>query len=196
MPWYVTWAPPFLKWPVGVVFIGPNPSYNRWKESNIFLSTGTPDRALFTVWCLPRQLAVRVCSSCLLDLPIPVLYRTIRWHTGPFGATVFSDISDFLTSPTRVAVDRWRRCPLALGFTRQSDAHRTVQWILAAGAESSWERPVRQAPPAWALDTIRCTLDSPVHRKLVQSCLAPLLDFFADSFGLLLILSLGLFCFF
>jgi hypothetical protein len=36
----------------------------------------------------------------------------------------------------------------------------------------------------------------PVRRRLEQACLALLLDFFADSFGLLLILSLGPFCFF
>jgi hypothetical protein len=35
-----------------------------------------------------------------------------------------------------------------------------------------------------------------MRRRLVQACLAPLLDFFADSFGLLLILSLELFYFF
>jgi hypothetical protein len=36
----------------------------------------------------------------------------------------------------------------------------------------------------------------PVRRRLEQACLALLLDFFADSFGFLLILSLGPFCFF
>jgi hypothetical protein len=32
-----------LKWPVGVVFIGPNPISSRWTEGGNFLSTGTPD---------------------------------------------------------------------------------------------------------------------------------------------------------
>jgi hypothetical protein len=32
-----------LKWPVGVVFIGPNPISSHWTESSSFLSTGAPD---------------------------------------------------------------------------------------------------------------------------------------------------------
>jgi hypothetical protein len=64
-----------LKWSVGVVFIGPNPISSRWTESNSFLSTGAPDRALFTVLCLPRQPTVGVCSSRSLD---PIVTRTVR----------------------------------------------------------------------------------------------------------------------
>jgi hypothetical protein len=37
----------------------PQPPYSRWIESSIFLSTGTPD----TVWCLPCQPTIGVCSS-------------------------------------------------------------------------------------------------------------------------------------
>jgi hypothetical protein len=37
-----------LKWPVGVVFIGPNPIPSRWTESNSFLSTGTPESPVHT----------------------------------------------------------------------------------------------------------------------------------------------------
>jgi hypothetical protein len=39
------------KWPVGVVFIGPNPPYSRWTESNSFLSMGIPDSLVHTRHC-------------------------------------------------------------------------------------------------------------------------------------------------
>jgi hypothetical protein len=59
-----------LTWAVRVIFIGSNPSYGRWTESNSFLSTGTPDTALFSIRCLPRQSPVGfVC---------PVAHRTVR----------------------------------------------------------------------------------------------------------------------
>jgi hypothetical protein len=51
---------PHHEWPVGEVFIGSNPPYDRWTESNCFQSTGTPDTTLFTVRCVPRQLPVGV----------------------------------------------------------------------------------------------------------------------------------------
>jgi hypothetical protein len=64
-----------LKWPVVVVFIGPNPSSSRWTESNNFLSSGAPDMALFTVWCLPRQPTIGVYSSRPFD---PTVTQTVR----------------------------------------------------------------------------------------------------------------------
>ena len=39
---------PHLEMSVGVVFIGPNPISSRWTESNIFLSTSTPDVSVST----------------------------------------------------------------------------------------------------------------------------------------------------
>jgi hypothetical protein len=42
---------PHLKWPVGVVFIGPNPSNSYWIERNNFLSTGTSDNLVHTGHC-------------------------------------------------------------------------------------------------------------------------------------------------
>jgi hypothetical protein len=36
----------------------PHHNYSRWTESSSFLSIGAPDRALFTIRCLPRQLTV------------------------------------------------------------------------------------------------------------------------------------------
>jgi hypothetical protein len=55
---------PHLEMTVGVVFIGPNPITSHWTKSSSFLSTGTPN----SVWCLPRQPTVGVCSSRPLDL--------------------------------------------------------------------------------------------------------------------------------
>jgi hypothetical protein len=51
-----------LKWPVGVVFIGPNTISSHWTESSSFLSMGTPDSPACTgqgtVHCLvPATLA-------------------------------------------------------------------------------------------------------------------------------------------
>jgi hypothetical protein len=37
-----------LKWPVGVVFIGPNPISSSWTQGINFLSTGTPDSPVCT----------------------------------------------------------------------------------------------------------------------------------------------------
>jgi hypothetical protein len=41
-------GPPFLKWPVGVIFIGLNPISNRWTESVSFLLDGTMDSPVRT----------------------------------------------------------------------------------------------------------------------------------------------------
>jgi hypothetical protein len=89
-----------------------------------------------------------------------------------------------------VAVDRWIR-----QLPRQSGAHRTV-WCYCPRA------PV--CGPLCA-DCSVVPLDSPVHigqllftvRCVTKRWLTALfLDFFADSFGLLFFLSLGLLCFF
>jgi hypothetical protein len=61
-----------FKWLVGGIYSLPNTS-SRWTESGSFLSTGTPDspartrHTLFSVWCLPCQSTVGVCSSRPLD---------------------------------------------------------------------------------------------------------------------------------
>jgi hypothetical protein len=77
-----------LKWPVGVVFIGPNPISSRWIESSSFLSMGAPDRALFTVRCLPRHPLVGVCSSRSLD---PTVTLTVRCGLMTVG---LADVAD------------------------------------------------------------------------------------------------------
>jgi hypothetical protein len=54
-------------------------------------------------------------------------------------------------------------------LTGQSGAHRTVRWILAATLSvNSRERRVWRRGAAWALGTVRCTPDSPVHPRLVH----------------------------
>jgi hypothetical protein len=123
---------PTLKWPVGVVFIGPNPISSRWTERSIFQSTGAPDRALFTVRCLLRQPTIGICSSQLLD---PTVTQTFRCYS--------------LSTP--------------------------VVGLFAQTVRLSHQ-------------TVRCA----TRRWLT----ALFLDFFADSIGLLLFLSLGLICFF
>jgi hypothetical protein len=51
---------PHLKWPVGVVFIGPNPVSSRWTKSSSFLSTGTPNSLMHTGQCpMPAMSADR-----------------------------------------------------------------------------------------------------------------------------------------
>ena len=57
MPWYVFWAPTPPNGRLGVFIASPYTS-SCWTESTSFLSTGAPDRALFTVRCLPRQSTV------------------------------------------------------------------------------------------------------------------------------------------
>jgi hypothetical protein len=138
-----------LKWPDGVVFIGPNPISSRWTESSGFLSTGTPDRhsSLF--------------DACHVSRPL--------WS---------------------VAVDCWIR-PLP----RLSSAHRTVRCysprVSVCGplcADCQVVPPDSPVHTGHLLFTVRCA----TRRWLT----ALLLDFFANSFGLLLFLSLGLLCFF
>jgi hypothetical protein len=85
-----------LKWPVVVVFIGPNPSSSRWTESNNFLSSGAPDMALFTVWCLPRQPTIGVYSSRPFD---PTVTQTVR------GTLSYMHCS--LSGALATSVDRW-----------------------------------------------------------------------------------------
>jgi hypothetical protein len=100
-----------LKWLVGVVFIGPNPISSRWTESNSFLSTDAPDRALFTIRCLPRQPTIEVCSSRLLD---PTVTQTV-WCT--LDNPVLQSEGACLWAPLR----RLFGCPIG-----QSCAHQTV----------------------------------------------------------------------
>jgi hypothetical protein len=52
-----------LEWPIGVVFIGSNPPYSRWKESNSFLSTGTPDSPV------PQPESAH-CGPLCVDCPV------------------------------------------------------------------------------------------------------------------------------
>ena len=62
----------YLKWPVAVVFIGPNPISSRWTESNNFLSTGAPDSLVCTgpgtVYCLVPATSV----DHYLDYPVQI----------------------------------------------------------------------------------------------------------------------------
>jgi hypothetical protein len=109
-----------LKWPVGVVFIGPNPISSHWTERSSFLSTGAPDRALFTVWCLPRQSTVgsNHYPDCLV-------------HTGQSDVALW--LLAWLTWPTLTArptvgqARGWR--------TGQSGAHQTVRWFIATAPQ-------------------------------------------------------------
>jgi hypothetical protein len=56
MPWYVAWAPTPPNGRLGGIYSLPHTS-SRWRESNSFLLTGTPnspvhtERPLFIVWC-------------------------------------------------------------------------------------------------------------------------------------------------
>jgi hypothetical protein len=146
-----------LKWPVGVVFIGPNPPYSHWTKHQLFVDRHTgQSSACHVSWWLrsvavnrwvrplpmvpwPRQPTVEVCGSRSLDLTVtrlPGAHRTIRCH-----------------SP---------RAPV-VGLSAQ---------------------------------TIRCTSDNYYSLSGAPPVRALFLDFFADSFGLLLILSLEVFCLF
>jgi hypothetical protein len=123
-----------LKWPVGVVFIGPNPISSHWTESSSFLSTGAPDSP------------VPVTSVDRWIRPLPRLsgaHQTVQCGLMIVGLADMAD-ADYAT-------DRWPGARFA---------HRTVRWfITAAPPTASWERSVHRGP-AWALDTVRCTLDS------------------------------------
>jgi hypothetical protein len=99
-----------------VVFIGPNPISSRWTESSSFLSTGAPDspvhirQALFTVWCMPRQPTVVVCSSRPLD---PTVTQSVRCTP---GSPVLQPEGACLLAPLR----ELSGCPIG-----QSGAHQT-----------------------------------------------------------------------
>jgi hypothetical protein len=101
-----------LKWPVGVVFIGPNPIPSRWTESSSFRSTGTPDRVLFSVWCLPRQSTVGVCSSRSLGLTATQTVRCTPDSPVPW--------------PRQSIIEVCGSRPLDPTITRLSGAHRIV----------------------------------------------------------------------
>jgi hypothetical protein len=73
---------------------------------------------------------------------------------------------DYWRSP---CVARWSRGrPLA--WARLT--HQIVRWILAMMPSTFAESGQFAGVPAWAPDTVRCTSDSPVHRRLVQVWLA------------------------
>jgi hypothetical protein len=54
-----------LKWPVGVVFIGPNPISSCWTESSSFLSTGRPDSLVRT-----GHGTVHLSGACHVSRPL------------------------------------------------------------------------------------------------------------------------------
>jgi hypothetical protein len=145
MPWYVAWAPTPWNGRLGGIY-RPQPHFLAveqkaaafYRQAHRTVRCAL-DRALFTVWCLPRQPTVGVCSNRLLD-PI-VRYCSSRAPV--YGALC----ADYPVVPP--------------------------------------ESPVHTGQ---VLCTVRCA----TRRWLT----ALFLDFFADSFGLLLFLSLGLLCFF
>jgi hypothetical protein len=92
-----------------------------------------------------------------------------RWALGPLGTLdivrcSLVTVGSGHASPANRAADRWReRCWL----TGQSGAHRTVWWILATMSSTIPESGGFVAEPNKAPDTVRCTPDSPVQRRLV-----------------------------
>jgi hypothetical protein len=87
-----------------------------------------------------------------------------RWALGPLGTrdTVWVWPSDRWPW---TCIARWSRYwPLAQALL----AHRTVRWILVTTTSAILESREFVARPACAPDTVRCTSDSPVHRRLVQ----------------------------
>jgi hypothetical protein len=61
-------------------YLSPHTS-SRWTESNNFLSTGAPDRAVFIVLCLPHQSTIATLRP-LATSDSSMAHRTVRWRTG------------------------------------------------------------------------------------------------------------------
>jgi hypothetical protein len=157
-----------FKWPVGVVFIAPKPPTSRGTESSSFLSSGAPDSPVHHR-TLYRRCPVHATSAA----------RCRLWQStvGAWQSTVGSD-----------------RCCLPM-------AHRTVRCTPDSPVpqpESAFLRPLCADCPV-------VPPDSPVHTGQVLFTVrcatrrwltARFSDFFVESFGLLLFLSLGLLCIF
>ena len=98
-----------------------------------------------------------------------------------------------------VAVDRWiRPLPSARWHTGQSGAHRTVRCTPDSPVlqpESACLCPLCADCPV-PHRTVRCTPDTNVRCATRRWLTARFLDSFADFFGLLLFLSIGLLCIF
>jgi hypothetical protein len=114
------------------------------------------------LWCTTGQWTV---PDFLPFLPKSTVAS--HWSCGtPDSPVLPSDRWLSHVSPADRVVDRWLGTWLA---------HRTVRWIIAA---APWTFP-ESGQFAWASDIVRCTPDSPVHRRMVQVwlSLAKLLQF-------------------
>jgi hypothetical protein len=93
-------------------------------------SGGAPDTALFTVRWVPHQPTVGVWSCWPLKSSVFLRHRTVRWHTGQFGAIWHRRLSFVFWRLDCSVVDRWRGWSLFRCLTGQSGGSRAVRWIL------------------------------------------------------------------
>jgi hypothetical protein len=120
-------------------------------------------------------------GACHLSwsLGFGAVHRWIRlslWCTGQSGGTpdspVRPNITDYFWPSDASDCGGSRtlaKSTIARGLTGQSGAHRIVRWFLAEERCVFPRAASLLGSPAWAPDTVRCTSDSLVHRRLVQS---------------------------
>jgi hypothetical protein len=119
----------------------------RWRTGQ---SGGAPDRAVFTVRCVPRQHTVEVWSGWPLKYSVLMLHRTVR--------CVLTSLLWLLTCALFTFTVHHSR-PLAQ-LTVASLAHRTVRWIIVERLQGKPESGQLMRCSAWAPNSVRCTPDT------------------------------------